>query len=428
MHATTTALLFPGQGAYAPGCLQAFAQLSAVSDILTTTDNVARQHAQAPMSPLLLDPYSPPIASLLANDVMRLQLALYAQALAFGHLAAERAPRDTILIGHSLGEIPALTLANAWSVDDGAQIVVARTKAAQADPSTAGGMMAIAIGMERALHLVAAIGHADLAVAAANAPRQTVLSGTPQALASVSAVATALGIKCITLPSPIPFHNPLLKAAARQFHEAIRPITINTPERAVYSPIDGAFYDKATDIAGRIAGHFLQPVRFMDAIRTLHAWGVDDFIECSATSLLTRLVNQCVPHVQARTFSDAPHRAQTMPSLPVPPEIVALPASASRDTHVRQEEPPERKPADLVAELRNLYAEWLGYPQQYLTDSADLESDLGIDSLKQSELLARAIERYHAAGISDGFRIGNYPTLKSVAGYIQDHLKNPQIH
>jgi acyl carrier protein len=68
--------------------------------------------------------------------------------------------------------------------------------------------------------------------------------------------------------------------------------------------------------------------------------------------------------------------------------------------------------------LRTLYAEALEYPEEVFTDDVELEADLGIDSVKQTELLARAAEHYGMPARDDDFRLSDYATFGLVVDYV----------
>ncbi|MFM9442204.1 acyltransferase domain-containing protein [Streptomyces acidiscabies] len=76
--------------------------------------------------------------------------------------------------------------------------------------------------------------------------------------------------------------------------------------------------------------------------------------------------------------------------------------------------------AELVGVLRDLYAQALGYPPDVLTPGADLEADLGIDSIKQVELFSQALERYGRRLPPDGSRLTSYTTLDDLATLLLD--------
>ncbi len=70
-----------------------------------------------------------------------------------------------------------------------------------------------------------------------------------------------------------------------------------------------------------------------------------------------------------------------------------------------------------MAELRSMYAKVLEYPEEVLTDDAEFEADLGIDSLRQNELLAQAFASYGLT--TDDVRATEWPTLAAVASLLR---------
>ncbi|MER7701548.1 acyltransferase domain-containing protein [Kitasatospora sp. NPDC097605] len=69
----------------------------------------------------------------------------------------------------------------------------------------------------------------------------------------------------------------------------------------------------------------------------------------------------------------------------------------------------------LVAELRGIFAEALGYPEEVLTDDAHLEADLGIASVKRTEILVSLLDRYHLPTPPADLRMREYNTLAKLA-------------
>jgi [acyl-carrier-protein] S-malonyltransferase len=73
----------------------------------------------------------------------------------------------------------------------------------------------------------------------------------------------------------------------------------------------------------------------------------------------------------------------------------------------------------MLEELRALYAETLEFPHELVTAEADLEADLGIDSLTQNELMDHALARYGLSTYMSDVRATSYTTLAEVVGLIQ---------
>lgn len=75
--------------------------------------------------------------------------------------------------------------------------------------------------------------------------------------------------------------------------------------------------------------------------------------------------------------------------------------------------------AELIDELRNICAKTVDVPIDRITAEADLEADLGIDSLSMDEFFASALERYGLSARSNNIQVTSYPTIGALAGLIQ---------
>lgn len=84
------------------------------------------------------------------------------------------------------------------------------------------------------------------------------------------------------------------------------------------------------------------------------------------------------------------------------------------------------RPTATVAEVKTrlvtLIAQISGYPEDVFEDHLDLEVDLGIDSIKQVETLAKLREEYDLP-LDEGFLMRDYPTIGKMAGYIVGRLE-----
>jgi hypothetical protein len=69
--------------------------------------------------------------------------------------------------------------------------------------------------------------------------------------------------------------------------------------------------------------------------------------------------------------------------------------------------------------ILEIVAAQTGYPADMLDPELDLEADLGIDTVKQAEMFAAIRERYGIAR-DDTLKLRDYPTLRHVAGFVED--------
>jgi hypothetical protein len=69
-----------------------------------------------------------------------------------------------------------------------------------------------------------------------------------------------------------------------------------------------------------------------------------------------------------------------------------------------------------------MYALALEYPVEVFTEDLELEADLGVDSVKQTELLSRAADRYHLPERPAEFRLSDCSTMGKVTDFVLDGL------
>jgi acyl carrier protein len=118
----------------------------------------------------------------------------------------------------------------------------------------------------------------------------------------------------------------------------------------------------------------------------------------------------------ARVFSPPP----PVKAAPVQAAPVAPPAPA----------PAPAKPAIDEAELEQVLVgfvvEQTGYPAEMVELDADLEADLGIDSIKKAQLLGELAERFDlrsAAAGAGGMSLDDFPTLRHVLSFLKEAVQ-----
>jgi acyl transferase domain-containing protein len=466
MTEQAVAVLFPGQGAFFPGALrEARAERPRVAETFETIDGVARDQFGGAVSQVVFEPED--AGGSWEREPWILQLAIYGIDVAVYRALEAEGLRPRALAGHSFGELAALTCAGAFSLEDGAAIVCHRVRALSALDTAGGSMAALEIDAGRAAKLVDLVTDERLAVAAENHATQTVLSGPGRAMETVRDVTRALRVPFVPLASPHPFHCPLMRPAVAEFASAAGRVRQRPLRAPVYSPILRRWYSDDDVLATCLAQHLVQPVRFAEAVRRLQADGVSIFVESGASDTLSRLVGRilgpdgaetvaCLPAGQPGALERAAGRLRAGGHLAGGGADLAaalLPGVepdrfrefwAARGPQVRahvrdafewferDHETPAPNGASgaepaagrqrLFEELTAMYAAALEYPAEVFTEDVLLESDLGIDSVKQAELLAQVRERYRLPPRPADFRLASYPTMGKLADLVQSLL------
>ncbi|BCJ29335.1 acyltransferase domain-containing protein [Actinocatenispora sera] len=296
-----TAILFPDQGAYRPGALTALRQRSAASAWALERISVA---AEGRLDPLLSDDPGRSAGELADADPGLLQLAIFAASVATWAANEGGVPAGSVMLGHGLGEIAALTCAGGYSVADGTRIVLARNEAlAQLGPWR-GGMVALSLDASRAAAAIRLVDDPTLAVASMNAPTQTVISGSDLALSKLADLARGIDVDCTRLEAPYALHGPLMARAVEPFQAELAGIRPGPLLHRVYSPLLGRYVLDNDDLGGLLVEQFLSPVNLLGAIQDLSIHGVRNYIECGVGRTTIGLARQCIPVAHASTWDD----------------------------------------------------------------------------------------------------------------------------
>ncbi|MEV6758130.1 acyltransferase domain-containing protein [Streptomyces sp. NPDC051214] len=417
------AFLFPGQGSYLPG---AFAGIGADADRISARvaeiDAVTAEYQLKPVQPLLFSPDAPTLGKLLDAEPERLDVAILATSLALATLLEDRyGITPDHVIGHSHGEVAALAAAGVLTPADAVRAVCERYAALRKAPPPSGGMLAVNTDPAGAEKLLASV-HADAsAVSAHNSPHQTVISGPDADLAKLQEAAREARIRTSRLHVPGLFHVPQLAEAGALYATAMGDIPMSAPrEGFFYSQSLGRHLTADDDVIGLLVSDMTEPVRFDDAVRALHAEGVTTFVECGALDVLTRIVSGFLPSVvtvaplrEPMATGDLSARLGPLAAPDAAPSVEQTPSGNAPD----EAEAPEADP-EILEDVRALCAEMLEYPADVVTDDADFQADLGVDSLTMTELLDRVLQQY---GLGDKFHDANaeiHATVAELAAYV----------
>ncbi|WP_445397977.1 acyltransferase domain-containing protein [Streptomyces sp. LE64] len=407
-------------------------------------------------------------------------LEIFAVTLATHHMLVAEGVEPVAIVGQSIGELWALAAAEHVSVEDAARLAVARSRALTLQ-GWSGKMLAIGVDGRRAETLAGLVDDPHLVLACENAPRQSVVSGPEPLIARVERVADAFGWSHLRLDVPHPTHTPAMAQGARLLRADAPRVPYGGGRWRVRSPWLGRDIGDE-DPVDLVAGALTARVRMLHTIRELHAAGADVFVECGEWPVVTKFVEASVPGVRclvplsesdpcaavralaADSTAEGPHpprapeqRKSVRPPAPPRPAPVAHDTASSRAAEPRTvtipapvtlapssrrapgpvttfgpatAAPPSPAPAasgaagldheTVLAELRSIYGDFLGYPPDLLGEDDGLESELGVESLKQVVLLKRVSERYELPDLIKNTSLLTSGTLGRIARAVTD--------
>ncbi|MDO9451951.1 MAG: amino acid adenylation domain-containing protein [Stagnimonas sp.] len=211
------------------------------------------------------------------------------------------------MIGHSVGEYVAATLAGVFELEHALLILAERARLMQSMPS--GGMLAVKLGeVEATAYAVDGI-----ALAAVNAPQLCVLSGPLEALAALRARLTGEGVGVFDLHTSHAFHSSMMEPVVPAFTRIVGQYPLSAPRQPFYSSLTGALI---TDAQSQDPAYWAQQlrnaVRFAPAL--LHCTGTAGrvLLEVGPGQNLTTSARQTIrPEAQAQTIASLPHANDT---------------------------------------------------------------------------------------------------------------------
>nr|BFD89960.1 hypothetical protein KitaXyl93_13200 [Kitasatospora sp. Xyl93] len=221
----------------------------------------------------------------LAADV--LQPAVWAVSVSLAAVWQAAGVVPDAVVGHSLGEIAAATVAGALTLADGAKVAALRSRALRTLDGR-GGMLSVAEPADTVRERLTGF-ESRLSLATVNSPRSCVVSGDPDAL---DAFAAACPPTCRTTRVPIAYasHSPQVE----ELREEILAALADIEPRAAVVPLVSAYTGQWQDGRELDAHYWYASLRgtveFEQAVRTLGDSGHRMFVEVSGHPALTGAV------------------------------------------------------------------------------------------------------------------------------------------
>ncbi|MBQ8927439.1 MAG: ACP S-malonyltransferase [Oscillospiraceae bacterium] len=241
------------------------------------------------------------------------QPCLYLTDLAAALMLRENGITPDGLAGFSLGEIPALALGGAYTLEDGFAIAAQRGAAmAKAGEGQDVSMMAcVKLPVEEVEALCE--GYDKVFPVNYNSPVQLVVSGDKAQLEALAADVKAKRGRGLMLSVSGAFHSPYMTPAVEPFGKALEGHDVKLPEVPVYANFTAAPYEG--DVKALMLQQINHPVQWVKLIRRMAEDGFDTFVECGVGNTLQKLISQILPEARTLRVEDPATLAETLEAL-----------------------------------------------------------------------------------------------------------------
>ena len=276
------ALLAPGQGSQTPGMLAEWLELPGAADRLAAWSQIsgldlARLGTSA-------------TAEEITDTAVTQPLVVATTLLAYDELARRGLPTQTVVAGHSVGEIAAYAIAGVITPDDAVRLAAVRgaemAKACALEPT---GMSAVLGGDEA--EVLARLEALELVPANRNAAGQIVAAGSVSALEKLAEDPPAKA-RVRQLATAGAFHTHYMASALDGYAAAAEQVNAADPTTTLLSNFDGQPVTSAADAMEKLVAQLTRPVRWDLCTETMRKLNTSAIVEFPPAGALTGIAKR----------------------------------------------------------------------------------------------------------------------------------------
>lgn len=294
------AFLFTGQGAqYFGMCKNYYATFEAFKNAIDECDEIIKSNLGHSIKDIL---WNDTIDKNLIHQTKYTQPALFVVEYALSKLWMSFGVQPSVLIGHSIGELVALTIANAIDLKDALQLVIARAALMNSLPTNEGSMASVFCNEE---NLKPLLQDSNIDLAAVNSIKNCTVSGKKEDIAAFVLKLQEHKIKAIALNVSHAFHSRLMEPILEKFIMFARQFSFKQPTIPVISNLTGKEITKEELNAEYFANHIRNAVQFSDGIEYLQQKNIDVYLEVGPNPVLVSLAKQTNTNANALWLSSA---------------------------------------------------------------------------------------------------------------------------
>ncbi len=251
---TKVAMLFTGQGSqYVYMGRQLYQTQPTFKQFVDRCAQILENYLDKPLLEIL---YGAQAQENVLAQTAYTQVALFAIEYALYKLWESWGIKPNVVMGHSVGEYVAATVAGVFSLEDGLKLIAHRGRLMQQLPP-GGEMLSVMASVEKVNQLIIPYSQ-KVAIAAINGPQSIVISGESEAVATVKEILEAEEIKTKQLQVSHAFHSHLMEPMLADFEAIASEITYNQPTIPLISNVTGARAEDSIATASYWVNHVRQ--------------------------------------------------------------------------------------------------------------------------------------------------------------------------
>lgn len=287
------AFLFSGQGAQRPGMGKSFYDADADVRALFAAAEAIRPGTTAMC-------FAGDETELRRTD--NTQPCLYLTDLAAATVMRNLGVSPAAVAGFSLGELPALAYAGAYTAEAGFALTCRRGELMQAAAGERDATMAAVIKLPNEVVEAVCAKFNEVYPVNYNSPGQLVVAGAAEEMEAFGAAIREAGGRVLPLKVGGGFHSPFMASAGEGLVEALAETEMTLPGIPVYANHTAEPY--TGDPRALLGRQIVNPVRWEETVRAMAEAGIEAFVEVGIGETLAKLVSRILPDAKVWAVSD----------------------------------------------------------------------------------------------------------------------------
>ncbi len=254
-----------------------------------------------------------PTFSDLLDETCYTQPALFALEYALAKLWQSWGIKPSVVMGHSVGEYVAATIAGVFSLEDGLKLIAVRGRLMQTLPED--GQMVSVLASQDLVETAILPYSSEVGIAAINGPTSIVISGKNKSIEKITESFFLEQIKFKKLQVKRAFHSQMMQPMLDEFKKVALNIKYSKPKIDIISNVTGKFANESIQTPDYWVNHIIEPVRFAQSMATLFESGYQVFLEIGSKPILLGMGQKIYDYDYDHENNGNSHSYRWLPSL-----------------------------------------------------------------------------------------------------------------